>query len=499
MRRFGISLLLVIVCLVPAVGQAPLRIYTRPEPPSRDVLDRLNLTLAWRTKVPTDGRRDGIASIQLFPGKTHNQLFVQTLSGHVVAMDAENGDTLWRTPVGSPYQVSQPLAVNSRDVITVRREQIYVLDRATGKQLLYGVEKDSGLPVYGMALDGIPTTALVADEDAVFVTLGNRVANYFLPNFRVALAAAAKAKEKLLTPSLQLERLYNQVLDPQQIALPPFLTNEFICLACSDGTFLTLNKFPAEKPELSGQEIFRYKLQGPISGGMAQHDTFAYVPCEDYHLYAFDVGRGKLVWRVSGSAAILHKVEANDRDVYMTPVRMGLHRVDRKTGAIVWRNRTAERVVACNPKFVYATDNVGNLLVLDHERGTQLAVYNMRDWVVPVSNDLTDRLYFAAHDGSILCLHHRDHATPVRMKTSPESGTDAKPKPKPKEDDKKPMDPKEKAVSSESPNDHAQLRLKHRIPVAIVPGASQFAFGNWQFAICNRLSRWSVSLAEDEP
>src|SRR5262249_51451820 len=154
-----------------------------------------------------------------------------------------------------------------------------------GKQLLYGVDTDTQLPLFGQALDDVPSAMPRADEEAVHVPLSGRTACYFLPNFHAALQARPKTKDdaaRVLEPSLQLERIFNAVVDPQIIQLPPFLTNESLCLACSDGTFLSLNKF-------TGKELFRYKVQSSITAAMAQHDTHIYVASEDYHLYAFDV------------------------------------------------------------------------------------------------------------------------------------------------------------------------------------------------------------------
>jgi hypothetical protein len=35
---------------------------------------------------------------------------------------------------------------------------------------------------------------------------------------------------------------------------------------------------------------------------------------------------------------------------------------------------------------------------------------------VAVTNELTDRLYLASHNGLIVCLHDRAYPTPLRMK-----------------------------------------------------------------------------------
>ena len=65
--------------------------------------------------------------------------------------------------------------------------------------------------------------------------------------------------------------------------------------------------------------------------------------------------------------------------------------------------------------------------------------------MVPISNDLTDRVYLAANDGSLICLHDRDYAKPVPSKHDEEPApakakkgdktkamVQDKPKPKPK-------------------------------------------------------------------
>jgi len=60
-----------------------------------------------------------------------------------------------------------------------------------------------------------------------------------------------------------------------------------------------------------------------------------------------------------------------DRDLYVTAEGSGLARLNRDTGEPLW-NVAAERLqlgrdrlLAVNPKFVYATDGGGRMLVLD--------------------------------------------------------------------------------------------------------------------------------------
>ena len=78
-------------------------------------------------------------------------------------------------------------------------------------------------------------------------------------------------------------------------------------------------------------------------------------------------------------------------------------------------NRDADRFLAANPKFVYAADLSGRLLILDRATGLRLASYEgARDFTVPFSNAANDRLYLVANSGLVVCLHDRDYAIPFR-------------------------------------------------------------------------------------
>src|SRR5437660_11511179 len=85
-------------------------IYSTPAVPPKAALDRLNLKLAWRTYVPTDGRRDGFFSVLALD----NQVLIQLRSGTMLALDTVTGATQWSANFGIPYALSQPLAYNSQ-------------------------------------------------------------------------------------------------------------------------------------------------------------------------------------------------------------------------------------------------------------------------------------------------------------------------------------------------------------------------------------------------
>ena len=86
-------------------------------------------------------------------------------------------------------------------------------------------------------------------------------------------------------------------------------------------------------------------------------------------------------------------------------------------GDDVWLNPDADRVLAVNPKYVYAVDRTGALLLLDRERGRTLWRYvATRDYPVPITNELTDRVYLGAHNGLIVCLRDREYVSDPRRR-----------------------------------------------------------------------------------
>lgn len=227
------------------------------------------------------------------------------------------------------------------------------------------------------------------------------------------LSTAGQAAASLLdTP--QPQKIWDYLAETR-LELAPLLTPEFLLLGGYSGTFYSMNKF-------NGEALYRFQAGPPLTAQIGQHGEIAYVASQDYTVYALDIVPGRVLWRFVGGGPILRKPVVTDTSVYVTPERSGLYRVDRQTGLTMWRNNDAERFLASSKSFVYASDRSGRLLVLDGLRGTTLGIFDgAREFVVPIANELTDRVYLASNDGLIVCLHERDLAAPLQMKTFPEA------------------------------------------------------------------------------
>jgi outer membrane protein assembly factor BamB len=440
----------------PAGAQQPRStFYSTPLPPPREVLDRLNLQMAWRSYVPVDGRQDGLVTVQLFGP----DLFVQTRSGLVALLDAETGVTRWKTRVGRPYVTMYPLAVNSREVYVINSTYLYALDHRDGSP-----RWDYRLP------EGI-AAAPVADENMIFVpTQTGRFMAYYLP--RPELTAAlpggmtkfyeeASGKDETeqprkripsiksgarssttisyLTPGVRDASTEEEPKGPHpvrvwsdvtslRLELPVLYTSEHLLLPTPNGIVLAVSKLPTANGQAA--ELYRFRTDSPIRVPAGYFEEVAYVAAEDANLYALQVSGGQILWRHTTGTALNRKPAVTDQDIYIVAARNGMSRLDRATGQPMWRipvrgglaenNAAADRFLAVNPKYVYATDTSGRLLVLDRRRGVTLSGFDTKDFVYPISNETTDRLYLAANNGLIVCLHDREYQKPIRYRKKEE-------------------------------------------------------------------------------
>jgi hypothetical protein len=446
------SLALLVLLATATAAQLPRdRLYSTPSPLPREVLERLNLTEAWRVFVPTLGRRDGILSFQIVPlhqGKSVTfQLLIQTRSGLVVLMNAETGQTLWRTRVGDPYKGTYGAGYNTRGIYVERATRFYGLDRATG-EIMWQLNLNAGA-----------TATPLADRRLLFLCLNaNEVGYYDLPS-------RGEPRPKY----------FHSYRSPIPLQMEPAMTNKYLVYPSPVGSVSILFR------DLPGQ-LVRYRTESTLlaAPGVHEVDEAVYIGSRDTYVYANTFLSGEPPWRHPCGAPVYRSPFVNDSDVYAVGDGTGLFRLRRLTmtgpeltayltrlgvvnklqldevnkalgaraqsaaavisalemkgylsprqkeklawrgGDEVWRNREGDRVHAVNPKFVYATDRSGRLMILDRVRGMRLSRYDVRDFVFSVSNELTDRLFLAANSGLVICLHDRDYRTPVAMKKVPD-------------------------------------------------------------------------------
>ena len=421
----GCALLLAIAA---RASDDPARVWSQPAAPSREALDRLNLELAWAVVVPMDGKRDGFFSIQA----DGNQLIVQTRSGMITVLDVEDGGrALWRARPGRPYEAALPPAFNSRAVFTNDSGDIFGLDRRTGA--LH----------WAFPLRVTLSAPLSADEDKIYLSnVEARLIALRLPVVSTPAAAAPgpypgekKADETGATPiSTTTTVAVPEDVQPvivwdydtnQRVENKAVLSRNAIFMAIPSGTYIGVPKTGDSR--LGNTELYRYVGDSRFTVAPGAAEDSAYIATQDSHLYAVSIDVGKVLWRyIPGKPVTRTPVPVDvgegavvDRDLYVTAEGKGMARLSRDTGEPLWSIRQgdfspqADRFLACCPKFVYAADGAGRLLVIDRKNGAVLSGYDVHDFAFPVVNNQTDRIYLAANDGLIVCLHDKDYPQPL--------------------------------------------------------------------------------------
>jgi outer membrane protein assembly factor BamB len=428
------------------------RIYSNPSPPPREVLDRLNLTQAWRAYVPVEDRRDGLFSVQM--DRAGKRLFVQTLSGMVAVYDADTGSSLWRTRVGKPYQGHQPLAFNGRSVFVLSGTSLSALDASSGvTQWVYDVPPGVAAPP-------------AADEELLYLCTGTgHVYAYVLPRQVARLTGKVDKADKpdadkkrgdgegreygSLNDQLHEADVANPAPVPfwdadvgLRLELKPLLTDSLVALPSPSGPLAAVLKHPTSS--IGTTEVFRVDGPGTLGAPPGRFDELVFLGGLNGDVQAIDLGAdGQMRWRYTGGSAVIRQPVAVDlevardrvdQDVYVVTERQGLARLSRDTGDPLWRVPRgrrmlsavpeADRFLAANRKFVYANDRSGRLLVLDRARGTVLSTYDFHDFVFPVVNQTTDRLFLAANNGLIVCLHDKEFVRPASLRTAEEKPFD---------------------------------------------------------------------------
>ncbi len=168
----AVGLLLALV----AVGSTQNRqSYSRALPPDKLALDRLNLRTEWTLYLPIDGSRDSIQLIQTLD----DQLFVQTRTGLLIAIEARTGRIQWTAALGDGTSSNvYPVAVNGQFVFVMNVTKLYAFYRY------------AGVTEFVLDLGSVPTAGLAADDSSVYVLLTartgtagvQRIAAFDLPN-----------------------------------------------------------------------------------------------------------------------------------------------------------------------------------------------------------------------------------------------------------------------------------------------------------------------------
>lgn len=174
-------------------------------------------------------------------------------------------------------------------------------------------------------------------------------------------------------------------------------------------------------PKLVAQEFYRFDTANNITGPAAQFGDTLFIATIDSSLYALDGIRGRVLWRYTAEGPLAQKAVVIGEDIFLTTVQGQLSRLDRTSGDSRWKDRRGAidrsvadvgRFLAANDRFVYVTNQAGDLVVLDRRRGLPLGTIRTRDFTHAFANSVSDRVYLTANNGLLICMYDRDLTQP---------------------------------------------------------------------------------------
>lgn len=131
-------------------------------PPAPQALDLLNLRLEWSVRLPMEVNRDAISQFQTID----DQIFIQTRTGLLFALDARSGQIQWQKQLGNGgFTATQPLAANKSFVFVTHLTRLYAFHRY------------SGVSEFEVDMGSNASAGLAADESGVYCILGLRSGN----------------------------------------------------------------------------------------------------------------------------------------------------------------------------------------------------------------------------------------------------------------------------------------------------------------------------------
>jgi hypothetical protein len=385
------------------------RMYSNPCIPPAGALERLNLEKSWLTLLPTESPRDGFMAIVILP----DQILVQLRSGVICSLDPSDGIIQWRVHFGTPYRSTVAFGLNDDTVFGYNSLHIFGFDRKTGTRL------------WEFAPPGVPAAAPLADHEQLYVPeLGARMDAYVLHELDVSntapppsatgkapteaeVAAAGKARYIRTLP----RGVWTFFSEGRNLEHQPVQSPQAVMLPTVDGHFIATQKIAP----LTLYDI----AAAPLSAPLAQHDTVAYAATVEQRVLAVDIPSGNILWTANTAGMITQRPLATDKDLYVATEGVGLYRYNRRTGEEIWRFPNGAYILAHNRLLTYVLDRDGFLAVLDRARGTLLSRMDTRGFAYPVANDVTDRVYLAANNGTLLCLHDRSLPRPLAVGAQP--------------------------------------------------------------------------------
>ena len=374
-RRFALACLAMALAVGTARAQVP---YGANSIPGRRALARVNLDLQFTSVIPLVGP-EKLIELSIDDG----MMFAQTNQANFYAFDAESGRYLWGAHLGDVTTKAQPASVNATGVFVTNSNEIFGLDRKTGRQM------------WKQEMTDQPSSSTAADNDRVMVGLESG---------------------KLVTYDAKTGAVRWNIQTNTRISSRPVMAGKVVAFGSEDRKLYL--------SDINKAKLFwRFATGGPITAPLATHGIRTLlVPSGDKALYSVDLFTGAGNWTLATGSSVEQEPLVSDNDVYVVNTAGTLIAADITTGETKWSISTlGGRLLSVSGTKIYLESHDDDLFVVDRATGKiiydpattfQRCGINLRDYVLGPTNRFDDRLYFGTTHGLVVCLREIGQVTP---------------------------------------------------------------------------------------
>lgn len=380
--------------------------------PSDRVLERFGLERAWWGQATIDPSRSTVRHLTL----DEDGVCIQTTGGIATAFDSETGGRLWAHQLGRRDQTSYP-AVSNDDIILI----------VVGITL-YAIDKFGGDVLWEVRLPRQPSTSPAIDERYVYIgALDGSIFAFDLRKIR-------ELYQENLLPQWSEHSLKWRFKTGKEISTPAVSIPPMVNFASRDGSLYSV--------EIESRKLrWQFETDEPIAAPLASAQDSLILASEDFNVYCISATRsgtdvqsnGRVRWEFISGFPVYKAPCIVGNHVYLTPERGGMFCLSVDRGFQRWWRPNVVEFLAASRSHIYASDRLGNVLILSREDGAVVGALPLRRFSVRVHNDRTDRLYLATPDGFVLCLREKGtefplfHKYPERMPILPEFAPETEP------------------------------------------------------------------------
>lgn len=354
---------------------------------SQRELVQYDLDRVWWGQATVDPHRDRIVHLSL----DEKNLYALSTAGIITAFNNDTGKKIWSTQLGRGNNIGYAPVSNSKYVFITVGMSLFCIDRESGE-----IDWELKLP-------NSASTSPTVDEDMIYVgTLKGRVYAWDLNTLK-------ELSDESKLPAWRESAIRWTYQTGDTISTPPVATSRSLIFASQDGSLYSVT--------INNRELaFQFETDAPISAKLAEFGKSIFIASEDQNLYCLNILNGIVRWRIRTSFPLRKPVTVLDDNVYLSSKKNGLFELSAQTGVEKWWQPLASTFISLSPNRVYASDELGNMLILSRTDGAVLSAVPLRKFQVKLMNEQTDRIFCSSESGLIMCLRQSDLPFPVRFK-----------------------------------------------------------------------------------